>query len=497
MAYTTNCNNASISPYNQPLDFARAFHLYRRLGFSASAETVKQAVGKSAVIIVEDLMNQAMVAPLIESPTWADWTNANYSSNRQERIKLQKKQGNQFRLEYTKQLLANGLRDRLSFFWSNHFVTRFADYDCPAFLHEYVTCLQRNSLGNFKIFVSEIGLTSAMLYFLDGAFNNAKKPNENYARELYELFTLGEGNDYTEEDIVATAKSLTGYVDRGTRGCTPVTFKPSRFDDSEKTIFEQSGNWNYDDVITILFQERTHKIAIYICEKLYEFFVHPNSKTSQGNTQPVIISLANTFTANNFELVPVLKQLFQSEHFFDENAIGVIIKSPFDFYLNTLRETNFEQTDAVLKEIINYSELVSQDLFNPIDVAGWQRDRSWINNNFLIGRWRTMETILETFYKNDSEQYRTLGLAITGDIGLTTNNPDKIARLIVNFFLPRGLLNPNDYIKAFAVFRSDIEEAYYEGGDQETWTLATWQNGSFQVYLLLLYITKQPEFQLK
>ena len=108
-----------------------------------------------------------------------------------------------------------------------------------------------------------------------------------------------------------------------------------------------------------------------------------------------------------------------------------------------------------------------------------------------------MESILEVFYQQDNEQFRDLGLAITGNVGLTTYDPDVVARLIIDFILPKGLLDEGEYDKAFAIFRSDVEEVYFEGGNQESWTLFGWPQAPFQVYLLLQYLARQPEYQLK
>jgi uncharacterized protein (DUF1800 family) len=495
MEYFINCNTSTLAPYTVPLDQARALHLYRRLGFSASVETIQQAVGQNALALVDTLVDQALNMPVLPPPTWADWTNANYPEDSDARRQLRNEQRDQFRLDYANGLLKNNLRDRLSFFWSNHFVTEVDVYDCNSFLYYYINCLQRNSLGNFKTFVSEIGLTSAMLYYLDGVFNNGNNPNENYARELYELFTLGEGQGYTEEDVIETARALTGYVERGEVGCTQVTYRADRHDEGVKTILGQTGNWGYDDVIDILFTERADQIAFFISKKLYKFFVHPDALAAEAES--ILNGMATTMVANNFELAPVLRQLFKSQHFFDDEAIGVIIKSPFDLYFNTLNETNFAYTDTNISEMANYSKLLSQELFEPFDVAGWQRDRQWINNNFIIGRWLTMESIFEVFYQQDNEQFRSLGLSIAGNVGLTTYNPDVVARLIIDFILPKGLLDEGEYEKAFAIFRSDVEEVYFEGGNQESWTLFGWPQAPFQVYLLLQYLARQPEYQLK
>ena len=497
MEYFINCNTSTLAPFNAPLDQLRASHLYRRLGFSASVETINQAVGQNAGTLVDFLVDQAINMPPLAAPTWADWTNANYPADDDARRQVTNQQQSEFRLAYANGLLNNNLRDRLSFFWSNHFVTELDVYNCNSFLYYYINCLQRNAIGNFRDFTSEIGLTSAMLFYLDGVFNNGNNPNENYARELYELFTLGEGNGYTEEDIIETARALSGYVERGEIGCTPVTFRADRHDAGTKTILGQTGNWGYDDVIDILFQQRPAEIAEFICRKLYEFFVHPDSRDEANNAQTIIDGMAATFLANDFEIAPVLRQLFKSEHFFDDEAIGVIIKSPFDFYFNTLKESGFSYTDTNVAEMVNYAGMLSQELFDPFDVAGWQRDRSWINTNFIIGRWLTIESILEAFYQSDSEQFRSLGLSITGSVGLTSNNPDEVSRLIVDFLLPKGLLDATEYQKAYDIFRSDVEDVYYEGGNQESWTLATWPAAPFQVYLLFQYLARQPEFQLK
>jgi uncharacterized protein (DUF1800 family) len=497
MEYLINCNTSSLAPQTTPLTQQQVAHLYRRLGFSASVETINAQTGQTAGPLIDTLINEALGLAPIPAPEWANWNDSNYPADGDAARALRRAQRDELALAYANSMITNNLRDRLSFFWSNHFVTELGIYECNAFLYEYLNCLQRNAIGNFRTFISEIGLTSAMLYYLDGARNNGNNPNENYARELYELFSLGEGNGYTEEDIIETARALTGYVERGELGCELVRFRADRFDAGTKTILGQTGTWGYDDVITVLFDQRPQEIAEFICRKLYEFFVHPDSRDEANNAQNIIDGMAATFVANNFELAPVLSQLFKSQHFFDEEAIGVIIKSPYDFYFNILKESSFSYNDTTLASFINYAGLLSQEMFNPIDVAGWQRDRSWINTNFMIGRWLTIESIMEEMYAEDNEQFRDFGLSITGDDGMTSNNPDVIARPIIDFVLPKGLLNESEYEKAFAIFRADVDPSYYEGGDDESWTLMTWAQAPFQVQLLLQYLVRQPEFQLK
>jgi len=292
MEYFVNCNTAPLAPYTTPLDRSRVQHLFRRAGFSASVQTVDQAVGQSADALVNSIINDAQNLPPQPVPPWATWNRDNYPEDDDLARQTVRVQQETWGLDYTRGLLNNNLRDRLSFFWSNHFVTELDFYDSPAFLYEYTNCLQRNALGNFKTFVSEIGLTNAMLFYLDGAYNNGDNPNENYARELYELFTLGEGNGYTEEDVVETARALSGYTERGEVRWTPVTFDLTTFDSGPKTILGQTGNWTYDDVMDILFQERAAEISRFICQKLYEFFVHPDSDDDDGNAQTIISGMA-------------------------------------------------------------------------------------------------------------------------------------------------------------------------------------------------------------
>jgi len=496
MEYFVNCNAATLSPYTTPLDRDKAEHLYRRLGFSASVQTINAAIGQTSGTLVDALITEAINLPETAAPTWFDWNEDDYPEDNQQRNQIIGEQRREWRLAYANDMLSGNLRDRLSFFWSNHFVTELEVYQCNSFLYYYINCLQRNAIGNFKTFVSEIGLTSAMLYYLDGVFNNGNNPNENYARELYELFTLGEGNNYTEEDIIETAKALSGYVERTEIGCSPVTFNPERHDDGPKSIFGQTGNWGYDDTIDILFQQRPDDISWFICKKLYEFFVHPDSEDAENNgtAKQVIDELAATFRANNFDIAPVLSQLFKSEHFFDDEAIGVIIKSPFDVFMNIVKETNFTVDDNIVNTIINSSRLSGQEIFDPPGVEGWYRDRDWINTNFMISRWLSSEMLLGLFWGNNPEQFRTFAIEATGSTGNTTSDPDEITRAILNKLFPKGIA-PDQLQNAYDVFRDDALVQYYAEGDG-SWNLM-WDGADFQVYQLLLFAIRQPEFQLK
>lgn len=504
MEYFINCNSSTLAPYTTPLDEVRAAHLYRRLGFSASVQTINAAVGQTAGNLIDNLVDQALATPAIPAPEWADWNNANYPEDDDLARQLRRAQIEDFTAAYGNALVNNELHDRMSFFWSNHFVTQLGIYNCPGFLYYYINCLQRNALGNFKTFTSEIGLTSAMLYYLDGVRNRGNNPNENYARELYELFTMGEGNNYTEEDIIETSKALSGYTERGEEGCTQVTFDPTEFNTDNKTIFGQTGNWGYDDVIDILFNERPNEIGWFICKKLYEFFVHPDSTGDEGNgiAPQIIDGMAQTFISSGFEIAPVLRQLFKSQHFFDETAIGVIIKSPADLYFNFLKESGFSYDDGTIINMMDSCSLIGQRFFEPPEVEGWQRDRTWINTNFIIGRWLTMEVFLERFFQNNPEEFRNLAVAAVGPANSNTSNPEIVVRALVNKFTPKGLLTEVDFERAMDAFKiDDVPEEYYSPdyypGGTSQWMLQISAETPTQVYILLRHLSREPEFQLK
>ena len=162
---------------------------------------------------------------------------------------------------------------KINSFWSNHFVTDFM-YNHPTYTFRYYNNIQQNVLRNFKEFVRIIGLDDAMLMYLNGYENKNSAPNENYSRELFELFTLGEGNGYTQEDdITETARALTGYNSRTNRG--PISFNEKWYDDGEKTIFGRTGNWNYDDVIDILFEEKKEIIGNFVVLNFINILLAP------------------------------------------------------------------------------------------------------------------------------------------------------------------------------------------------------------------------------
>ena len=152
--------------------------------------------------------------------------------------------------------------------------------------------------------------------------------------------------------------------------------------------------------------------------------------------------------------------------------------------------------------MIDACRLIGQELFNPVDVAGWQRDRDWINTNFMIGRWLTVEVFLELLFQEDDERFRTLAMDLVGPANMDTSNPEIVVRAIVNKFTPKGLLTEQDFENAMDAFKIDeVPEIYYspdyiEDGTSQ-WSLAVYASVPTQVYTLLRHLSREPEFQLK
>ena len=482
-----SCNEATLIPYNptiqNPWDTSKVKHVYRRLGFGAKQADVDAALSLNPGDFIDNLVDTAAGQPLTPAPNWGYWSFSDYTDYNTEVAP----QVIEWRLQTVNDFMNEDLRGRLTFFWMNHFVTEYEAYGYPPYLFQYYNTMQTHALGNFKEFVRAIGISSTMLIYLNGFENTNFNPNENYARELYELFTLGEGNGYSQNDILETARALTGYNHWDDFGAS-IYFDNSTFDSGEKTIFGQTGLWGYDDVIDILFQERENELAFYICEKLYRYFVSP--AVDEIVKQNIIQPMATTLISNNFEIVPVLKQLFKSEHFFDERALGVIIKSPYDVILDFIKETEFYYDDALAEGLVYYTGLVGQELYDPPDVAGWQRDETWINSSTLTGRWLLLELYLAYLYDNDlGSTFVDLARNLSND----SNDPYYITVVVIDHFMSKKLFTVEDYEVATDIFKWDVPQNYYDEG---LWNL-NWSTAPIQVFLLLRQIATIPEFQLK
>ena len=481
-----NCAGGDLSIFvpdsNKPWNAIRVAHLYKRLGFGASYNEVQAGMLLSPSQLVDDLITSAKNAPLPTPPVWYNWTSANYTDINTQRIDQYK----EWYFQWLTDMLNTSVREKVALFWHNHFVTKFTDYMCPSYMYEYHKLLQTHAFGNFKTFLKEIGKTEAMLVFLSGFLNKAGRPNENYARELFELFTMGVNTGYTQQDITEAARALTGWTNISVQ-CGAIDFKPADFDSTTKTVFGQSANYDFDSLHDLIFQERALEVSQFVASKIYTHFVHalPN--------QTIVDGLAQTFRHNDFEIEPVFKQLFKSSHFYEDEIISVNIKSPVEFLVGLIKESGFPYDSNIIAYAGYLTIDMGQQLFNPIDVSGWNGNRTWINSTAITTRWDTLDKYLGFVYASDREKLRQFAKDISG---ASEKDVAIVARKLTDHFIPKGLENATDYNQATTVLKGQVPQFYF---DTNSWDL-NFQYQTYgvpeQVWNLLRWIVRRPEFQL-
>ncbi|MGA9270664.1 MAG: DUF1800 domain-containing protein [Lutimonas sp.] len=490
-----SCNTSSLAAFmptnTNPWDAIKVRHLHNRLGFGIDSSKLANALSKNPGTYVDELIDAAINLPITTAPMWATLDPVDYEANgltySEDQNDLYVDETQYF---FIKELMDHGVRGRLTLFWHNILVTRAVEYGFAGYAFRYFLALERHSLGNFKTFIHEIGLDEAMLRFLNGFENTSGSPNENYARELYELFTLGEGNGYTEDDIVEASRALTGYTEYTNGENSRIIFNEETFDAENKTIFDQTGNWGYDDVIDILFEQRSLLIARYICERIYVDFVSP--KVDEQIRELVINPLADIFIDSNYEIAPVLKTLFKSAHFFDENARAVIIKSPIDLILQFMNTTglDFGEYDVNKESIKNIARLFGQDILNPPTVAGWDGNKDWINSGTITFRGAFLgQDVLDWAWTQDPEQFRQLAITLSGN----SNDPEQVARDIFEALMVEVPYTQDDFDDGVDIFKSRVPSNYFE---DYSWTL-NYEVVPLQVRDLIEYIVLLPDYQLK
>ncbi len=477
------CLTGTLTPYVptslNPWDQHKARHLFRRMGFGASLDTLNSALQSAPADVVDQLIDETIAKPLSPEPVeWGSWTIFDYDGPNGRDFDLIYQHYFEWGYDLMIEMAGGGLREKLMLFWSNHFVTEFEGHQTPPGLLQYHKLLQTYALGNFKEFVHAIGITPAMLIYLNGEYSTKESPNENYARELYELFTLGHDNGYTQPDIIETSRALTGWYNDDT---VIGKFDAIRHDHDAKTIFGRTGNWGYDDVIEILFEEKGELIASYICEKLYRLFVY------ETVNEDVVSQLATVFQQNNWELAPVIRLLLKSEHFFDEEAIGIQIKSPLQLIFQQVNELEVPY-EYYGSEYFWGATNLGQQLFSPIDVAGWQGHHKWISTSRLSDRWKMMEYVHYLSVENHVSFLKNWVKSISP----SNTDPEIITQSVIEALFPKGLEDPAAYNRAAIVFRGEIPSNYFDNG---SWNL-DWPQANWQLFHLLNHLARLPEFQL-
>ena len=476
-----------LAPYvpsaAKPWNARRVAHLYRRLGFGATLQQIQEGLQMSPSDLVDQLLDTASDLGTPDPPYWGGWTMNEYAENPDPNLVFIHR--DELRRRWMSEMLDEGIRAKMALFWHNHFSTELNVYNCNAYLWSYFSLINEYAYGNFRIFVREMGKTGAMLSYLNGNLNVAGQPNENYARELMELFTMGESNGYTQQDIVEMARALTGWQANDYL-CTPPFFEPAYHDNTPKTIFGQTSNYSFTTVHNLIFSARAPQVAHYISGKLYKFFVY------QKIDAVVVEGMAQTFRDNNWELLPVLKQLAKSEHFFEEINMGAQLKTPLESMMCLLK--NGATNSAHVPEnwwnaIFYWSYQLGQEIFNPPNVAGWKGHHAWINESTLTGRWNYSAAVAYFLSTDENlrENLRSLAQTLTND----SNNPAVITSALVEFFTGQPL--EAVHLQAATInFKANIPENYFQDG---SWNLY-WDEAPYQIVNMLYYLVKLPEFQL-
>ncbi|MBS1920068.1 MAG: DUF1800 domain-containing protein [Bacteroidetes bacterium] len=285
-------------------------------------------------------------------------------------------------LAWMREMVDSGaqLREKMSFFWHGHFACRNLNV---YYQQGLVNVIRENALGSFRDLLHEVSKTAAMLNFLNNQQNKKDHPNENFAREVMELFTLGRGN-YTEKDIKESARAFTGWT-ANFQG--EFIFRQNQHDSGDKTFLGKTGNFDGDDILDIILEEK--QAARFITQKIYKFFVNENNP-DQDKTE----WLANRFYNNDYNISKLMEDIFTSEWFYDEKNIGTKIKSPVELLVGIQRMLPMKlDNEAVL---IVLQRVLDQMLFYPPNVAGWPGGRTWIDSSSLMMRMRIPQLINDT-----------------------------------------------------------------------------------------------------
>lgn len=268
--------------------------------------------------------------------------------------------------------------EKMTLFWHGHFATGYRAIEDSWHMYRQNEFLRANATGNFADLLFGIIRDPAMLRYLNNNQNRRASPNENLARELMELFALGEGNDYGENDIKEGARALTGY----TYVDDDFVFNERQHDGGSKTILGRTGDFDGDDFVRILLSRRV--CSEFLALKLYRFFVNDAPDVPTREQAPFLKALAGRIRSEKYDLKPVMKALFRSRHFHDPANRCAVVKSPLQLCVQTIRTLRTPVRD--LTTLSAASGLMGQNPFEPPSVKGWDGGRSWINTSTLFVR---------------------------------------------------------------------------------------------------------------
>lgn len=387
-------NIAKAGTMDRKDNFLNIKHLYNRAGFGISYPDLHQLSKKRLGKVVDGLF--------IKAPAGAGLSTVNQEEYQQQQLllaslggkkeqtpeekqqrteitRIRNEKSRDLNIDWFQRMIAteNPFLEKMTLFWHGHFACRSNN---PFFSQQLNNIQRNNALGSFKTLLLEVSKSPAMLDYLNNQQNRKGHPNENFSRELMELFTLGRGN-YTETDIKEAARSFTGWT-YNKNG--EFEFNEKVHDEKQKTFFGQTGVFDGEAIIDMILAKP--ETSTFICRKLYIFFV--NDTPDENHVK----ELAAHFYEQKYDIGALMKRLFNAEWFYAPENTGNKIKSPVEFLVNMSRE--FHVTYNKPQILIQLQSSLGQYLFNPPNVAGWPGGRNWIDSSSLMLRMKIPSLVL-------------------------------------------------------------------------------------------------------
>lgn len=380
-------------------DNVKAAHLLNRAGFGGPPAAIQKLADLGPSDALSSLLDYEKILDATTAPDWAkpdpdaarEFRQAIKNATPEEKKKLQREKNQQEQREmldlrgWWLQRMATGprpMQEKLTLFWHGHFATSVQKVRNPYYMWRQNELFRRLATGNWLQLLTEAGKDPAMLVWLDQAQSRKSHANENYAREVMELFSLGEGH-YTEKDVTEGARALTGWsLDPRTEN---FIYRPALHDTGIKTYLGQTGNFDGDDVMRIIVSQP--QAARFITGKLWTYFA------GQEPTPALSDALADVFRQHGNDFKPFLRVLFSSQEFYSPDIIRNQVKSPVDWLVSSVRMLE----NQLPPPVISWGMLrqLGQDIFAPPNVKGWDGGVTWITTNTLLTRYNDAQTLVE------------------------------------------------------------------------------------------------------
>lgn len=359
-------------------------HLFSRAGFGLSPGELLSWEGKHLNDALDSLFSTSVQFTYLETDG-ADEDNMAIGVEKNKRNVLD------LNVQWLNQMGSSKaqLRHRMAFFWHGHFACRD---NRPAFMAHLNTIHLKYAFGSLRDMLHEVVKSPAMMAFLNVQYSTKAHPNENLARELMELFTLGRGN-YTENDVKEAARAFTGWSFDINN--VKYVYYHGRHDDEIKHFRGASGNWRGEDIVNLLLDDK--QTAQYVCSKIYRYFVNETPHTARIN------QLADVFYKSQYDIKTLLQTLFSADWFYEPQNIGCLIKSPVELLAGIKRQLGVEYANP--KTLLLAQRKMGQLLFMPPNVAGWPGGKVWIDSSTLMFRLRLASLMLSGGDIEEKEDY--------------------------------------------------------------------------------------------